>query len=70
MAKALDANDDLLDRLEDHPLDRRLRTTRLEDDTPGGLLRHPVRYDDWYVVWERCEKPGTIWIIDVTRLDA
>lgn len=70
MAKALNAIDDLLDRLEDDPFNRRLGTASFKMTHQAGVCATPVRYDDWYVVWERGDQPGTIWIIEVAQLDA
>ncbi len=68
-SKALDAIDDCLDRLEDDPFDRHLGTHIFQTAEGDGVSATPVRFDDWYVFWQRGSEPGTIEIIAVSRLE-
>jgi hypothetical protein len=68
MTRALDAVNDLLDRLEDDPFDRRLGTASFRLAHQEGVCATPVRYDDWYIIWERGSQPGAVWIIEIAQL--
>lgn len=70
MAKALDAINDLLDQLEDDPFDRRLGTASFQLPHQEGFCATPVRYDGWYVIWERGDERSTVWIIEIAQLTA
>jgi hypothetical protein len=68
MAKTVDAIDDLLDRLEDDPFDRRLGTASFQVTHQEGVCATSVRHEGWYVIWERGVEKGTLWIIEVAQL--
>jgi hypothetical protein len=69
MASVLDAIDRVLDRLEADPFDPRLGTITFKTEEYGGVCATPVRWDDWYVLWQRGMTAGRLVVILVHQLD-
>jgi len=67
-APALGAVNRTLGRLADDPFNPRLGTTAFMTEEYGGVSATPVRFDDWYILWQRGPEPRTIEIVLVHQL--
>jgi hypothetical protein len=63
LARAQQAVDRLLLRMEEDPFDPKLGTTGFVFEDYGGVNATPARYDDWYVFWQRGPQPMELDII-------
>jgi len=69
MSGVLEAVNRTLARIAEDPFDRRLGTIPFMTPELGGINATPVRYDDWYIFWQRGEKPSLLDIVLVEQLD-
>lgn len=68
MAPVLEAVERVLERLTSDPFNPRLGTTAFVTEDLGGISATPVRYDDWYVFWQRGPERQAIEIVLVHPL--
>jgi len=68
-APLLEAVSRTLARIAIDPFDRRLGTTAFMTPELGGISATPVRFDDWYIFWQRGQEPGVLDVVLVEHLD-
>jgi hypothetical protein len=68
MTQVLRAVERTLGRLAEDPFAARLGTTPFMTEELGGVNATPVRFDDWYVIWQRGNEATEIDIVLIHQL--
>jgi hypothetical protein len=68
LSAVVEAVDRTLGRLEVDPFDPRLGTIQFQTPEFGGVCATPIRWDDWYVFWQRGPAANDLVIILIHQL--